>query len=449
MNYIKVISRKSPLAILQVKEVLALFSSTEFELTTLDTYDDIHKEISLLENPPADLFTRELDRALLEDAADIAIHSAKDLPYPLAAGLVVIALLEAVDQSDSLISRNNLMLKDLPAGFKVGVSSLLRRNELLAIRPDVVAVSIRGTIEDRIGLVDSNEIDAFIVASGALLHFGLTDKAVEVLPFETPPLQGKLAVVAKTGRPELKVLFEKIDLRSRFGKVTLVGFGPGDPELLTLAGDRAMREADIIFHDDLVDRDFLDRYQAEKFYVGKRRHCHSFEQEQINQLMLVAAMEGKSVVRLKGGDPMIFAHGGEEVEFLKSNFISVKVIPGISTGTAVASLTQIPLTLRGIAKSVAFITGHAADVQLPVADTLVCFMAGSTIHLIAAKAIAEGRDPKTPVALVYNVSLPDQKEYLSDLDLLSRSDFKYPTPIIIIIGEVVSFRNNPRGNVIV
>jgi len=448
MNYIKVISRKSQLAVLQVKEVLDVCPGTEYKLTTLDTYGDVHKEISLLENPPADLFTRELDRALIEDVADIAIHSAKDLPYPLPEGLEVVALLDAFDQTDSLVSRNNVLLKDLPAGSKVGTSSPLRRNELLAIRPDLEAVSIRGTVEERIALVDSGSIDAFIVASSALHRLGLTDNAVEVLPFETPPLQGKLAVVAKTGRPELKILFEGIDVRSRFGKVTLVGFGPGDPELLTLAGDRSMREADVIFHDDLVDRIFLDRYPAEKFYVGKRRHCHSFEQEQINKLMLVAAMEGKSVVRLKGGDPMIFAHGGEEVEFLKSNFISVKVIPGVSTGIAVASLTQIPLTLRGIAKSVAFITGHAADVQLPVADTLVCFMAGSTIHLIAAKAIAEGRDPKTPVALVYNVSLPDQKEFLSNLELLSRSDFKYPTPIIIIIGEVVSFRGNPHGNII-
>ena len=446
MNYIKVISRKSSLAVLQVKEVLDLCSLTEYELTTLETYGDEHKEISLLENPPADLFTRELDSALLENVADIAIHSAKDLPYPLRAGLEVIALLDAVDQSDSLVSRDKILLKDLPTGFKVGVSSLLRRDELLDIHPDLEAVSIRGTIEERIVLVDSGSIDAFIVATSALQRLGLTDKSVEVLPFETPPLQGKLAVVAKTERPDLNVLFEKIDIRSRFGKVTLVGFGPGDPELLTLAGDRSMREADVIFHDDLVDRDFLDIYPAEKFYVGKRRHCHSFEQDQINHLMLVAAMQGKSVVRLKGGDPMIFAHGGEEVEFLKSNFISVKVIPGVSTGTAVASLTQIPLTLRGIAKSVAFITGHAADVQLPVVDTLVCFMAGSTIHLIAAKAIAEGRDPKTPVALVYNVSLPDQKEYLSNLELLSRSDFKYPTPIIIIIGEVVSFRKNPPKN---
>ena len=442
MNYLKVISRKSQLAVLQVKEVLDSFPGVEYELLTLETYGDKHKEISLLENPPADLFTRELDIALLDDTADIAIHSAKDLSYPLPAGLEVIALLEAFDQTDSLVSQNNILLKDMPAGSKVGVSSLLRRKELLAMCPDVEAVSIRGSIDERIALVDSGSIDAFIVASNALLRLGLSDKVAEVLPFETPPLQGKLAVVAKTGRPELKALFEKQDIRPRFGKVTLVGFGPGDPDLLTIAGDRSLGEADVIFLDDLVDRDFLDRYKAEKFYVGKRRHCHSFEQDQINQLMLVAAMEGKKVVRLKGGDSMIFAHGGEEVEFLKSNFIPVKVIPGISTGTAVASLTQIPLTLRGIAKSVAFITGHAADVQLPIADTLVCFMAGSTIHLIAAKAIAEGRDPNTPVALVYNVSLPDQEEYLSTLELLSRSDFKYPTPIIIIIGEVVSFRKN-------
>jgi len=432
-----------------VKEVFDLCPEQEYELLTLETFGDAHKEISLLENPPADLFTRELDIALLEDMADVAIHSAKDLPYPLTAGLEVIALLDAFDQTESLVSRNNILLNDLPAGSKVGISSPLRRNQLLALRPDVEAVSIRGTIEERIGLVDSGNIDAFIVASSALHRLGLTEKAVEVLPFDTPPLQGKLAIVAKTERPELKVLFEKIDVRNRFGNVTLVGFGPGDPELLTLAGDSSMREADVIFHDDLVDRDFLDRYPAEKVYVGKRRHCHSFEQDQINQLMLVAAMESKSVVRLKGGDPMIFAHGGEEVEFLKSNFISVKVIPGVSTGTAVASLTQIPLTLRGIAKSVAFITGHIADVQLPVADTLVCFMAGSTIHLIAAKAIAEGRDPKTPVALVYNVSLPDQKEYLSNLELLSLSEEKYPTPIIIIIGEVVSFRKNPPNNGII
>ena len=225
-----------------------------------------------------------------------------------------------------------------------------------------------------------------------------------------------------------------------YGKVTLVGFGPGDPDLLTIAGDKALAKADVIFHDDLVNQTFLDNYKGEKIYVGKRKHCHSHEQDEINQLILDSALAGHEVVRLKGGDPMVFAHGGEEIEFLKSYGVSVKVIPGISTGIAVASLTQIPLTLRGIAKSVAFITGHTSDVHLPNTDTLVCFMAGSTIHKIAAKAIAEGRNPKTPVALVHNVSLPDQKEFLSTLEELAGSETVYPTPIIIVIGEVISSR---------
>ncbi|MDO9154239.1 MAG: uroporphyrinogen-III C-methyltransferase [Paludibacter sp.] len=225
-----------------------------------------------------------------------------------------------------------------------------------------------------------------------------------------------------------------------YGKVTLVGFGPGDPDLLTIAGDKALAKADIIFHDDLVDKDFLDNYKGEKVYVGKRKRCHSHEQDEINELILNAALDGNEVVRLKGGDSMIFAHGGEEIEFLKANGVKVKVVPGVSTGIAVAGLTQIPLTLRGIAKSVAFITGHTTDLLLPNTDTLVCFMAGSTIHKIAAKAIAEGRDTKTPVALVHNVSLPDQTVFITDLESLSLSKIIYPTPIIIVIGYVVSSR---------
>jgi len=236
--------------------------------------------------------------------------------------------------------------------------------------------------------------------------------------------------------------FESSEVGLKIGKVTLVGFGPGDPDLLTIAGEKAIAAADIIFHDDLVNHAFLEQYKADKVYVGKRRHCHSYEQDEINQLMLDAALMGQEVVRLKGGDPMVFAHGGEEIEYLKSNGIVVRSIPGVSTAMAAASLTQIPLTLRGTAKSVAFISGHTSEVHLPNTDTLVCFMAGSTIHKIAAKAIAEGRNPHTPVALVYNVSLPDQTETLSTLELLSQSDEKYPTPVIIIIGDVISFREN-------
>ncbi len=445
---LKVISRKSPLALLQVQEVFDIFPDIKYELSVLESYGDKHKEISLLENPPVDLFTRELDNAILVGSADLAIHSAKDLPYPLAAGLEVIALLDAFDQTDSLVSRDNMTLNNLPVGAKVGTSSPTRRKELLSIRPDVEVISIRGTIEERISLVDNEEIDALIVASCALQRLGLKHRVSEELSFETHPLQGYLAVVARKDNPKIQSLFKSKDIRLAFGKVTLVGFGPGNPDLLTIGGDKALLQADIIFHDDLLDRNFLDKYTAEKVYVGKRKDKHSFEQKDINRLLLDAAKTGKSVVRLKGGDPMVFAHGGEEIEFLQTNFVEVNVIPGVSSGIAVSAFTKVPLTHRGIASSVAFISGHSEDVQLPDTDTLVYYMAGANIRLISQKAIATGRSPKTPVMLVYNVSMPDQQEFFSTLEELAEGDTKYPTPVIIVIGDVVSLRNNSEQSVV-
>jgi len=139
---------------------------------------------------------------------------------------------------------------------------------------------------------------------------------------------------------------------------------------------------------------------------------------------------------------MVFAHGGEEIEYLQRNFVEVNVIPGVSSGIAVSALTKVPLTHRGVASSVAFISGHSNEVQIPQADTLVYYMGGSNIKLIAQKAIAQGKNPKTPVMLVHNVSLPTQQEFFSTLEELSTTDTKYPTPIIIVIGDVVSLRNN-------
>lgn len=439
---LKVISRNSPLALLQVTEVFSLLPQLPYELIALPSYGDKHLELSLLAHTPADFFTRELDEAILQGSADLAIHSAKDLPYPLAPGLDVIALTAATDQTDSLVSNNKLTLQQLPAGAKVGTSSPTRRKELLALRPDVEVVSIRGTIAQRIALVDDGKIDALIVASCALSRLGLSERVAKVLPFETHPLQGNLAIVAHKDRADLKTLFAAIDSRTQYGKVTLVGFGPGNPDLLTLGGDKALAQADLILHDDLLDKEFLHKYAAEKFYVGKRKDRHSFEQGDINRLILEAARSGKQVVRLKGGDPMVFAHGGEEVEYLQSNFVEVSVIPGVSTGIAVSSLTKVPLTHRGISSSVAFISGHSETVQIPETDTLVYYMAGSNIRLIAQKAISQGKSEHTPVMLVHNVSLPDQQEFFSTLGELSQTDTKYPTPVIIVIGDVVHLRNH-------
>ena len=439
---IRVISRQSCLALLQVEEVFNAFPQLNYELIKIDSYGDSNKHISLLGNPPSDIFTRELDNALLQQKADIAIHSAKDLPYPLPKGIEVIALFSAFDQSDALVSRQHLSLKALPYGARVGTSSPVRRTELLALRPDVEVVGIRGTIEERIAQVDSGYIDALIVATCALKRLGLESRIAEILTFETHPLQGLLAITACAGSP-FSSLFQKKDVRQSYGKVTLVGFGPGNADLLTLGGDKALAVADIIFYDDLLDKDFLQKYTAEKIFVGKRKNIHSFKQQEINQLLYKAAIDGKQVVRLKGGDPMVFAHGREEIDFLQSRMVQVSVIPGVSSGIALASYTKIPLTHRGVASSVAFVSGYSEKkLQIPNADTLVYYMGGSNAAEIARQIIESGRAADTPVALVHNVSFPSQQTFYATLGELRSSNFQYPTPILIVIGKVVALEHS-------
>lgn len=451
-NILKVIARKSPLSKLQVKEVFDSMPFLAYELITFHSFGDKNKNLSLMDPSIADdFFTRELDASLLDNSANIAIHSAKDLPYPLPVGLELYSLTQGKDKSDSLVSKNNLKLEQLPQGAKIGTSSIKRKTELLKIRPDLTIVSIRGTIEERIALVDNGTIDGLIVATCALQRLGLEERIAQILSTQSHPLQGNLAILGKAEQPQLKALFAPLDIRRNYGKVTLVGFGPGNPDLLTIAGDKALSRADIIFHDDLLDIDFLNKYDAPKIYVGKRKDQHSYHQDEINELIYNAAIKGQNVVRLKGGDPMIFAHGREEIDYLQSRFVEVAVIPGISSGIALASYTHIPLTHRGIASSVSFITGHSGkDAQIPNSDTLVYYMAGAKISDIAKKLITAGRNANTPVALVHKVSLPDQKTFFSTLQELQFSVIKYPTPILIIIGDVVAFESKQnRQNVLV
>ena len=417
---IRIISRQSRLALLQVEELVKEAGITDYELIKTTSYGDRHKEVSLMDEGLAqDFFTRELDEALLEGRADIAVHSAKDLPNPLPDGIELLALTEGKDPSDSLVARDGLTLATLPAGSKVGTSSAQRKEELLKVRPDLVVVPIRGTIEERIAQVDSGAVDALIVATCALDRLGLSHRATERLPFKTHPLQGKLAV---TGR--------------HYGKVWLVGYGPGDPELITVKGQRLLKEADVVFYDDLS---FVPvKVPVQKYiYVGKRSGRHSHSQEEINELMYQAATEGKTVVRLKGGDPMVFAHGREEIDYLQSRFVKVEVVPGISSGIALASLTQIPLTHRGLARSVAFVLGHSKDIQTPTADTLLYYMGGAKVSEIAHSLIASGRSAETPVALVTNVSLPNQRTVFTSLGEMKWALFK-ATPVLIVVGEVVA-----------
>jgi len=360
MRRIKIITRGSNLALQQVKEVLIHFPCMAASIITCNSYGDARKDISLMSGVPSDFFTRELDRMLCDGKGDIAIHSAKDLPIPLPEGCEVIALLKADDTTDSLVSRENLPLRKLPQGAHIGTSSPLRKEQLLKIRPDVTIVPIRGTIEERLALIDQKKIDALVVATCALKRLGLAARITEVLPFETHPLQGALAVVARDNRADLKMLFSAVDIRTTYGKVYLIGAGPGQREFLTIKADEVLQHADVIIYDDLIDTGLLDRYDGRKVYAGKRKGKHSLPQEEINKLLYQEALKRQLVARLKGGDPFIFGRGGEELCYLRERLIDVEVIPGITSALAAAASAQIPLTLRGVSRKVSFQSGHHA-----------------------------------------------------------------------------------------
>lgn len=446
---IRVIARGSRLSRLQVEEVFKNFPELAYEIKYLESYGDKNQQISLLNGEaPADIFTRELDDAIRQGDADIAIHSAKDLPYPLPEDIEVIALFPAFDTTDSLVSRGHKKLAELPAGSIIGTSSPLRKKGLNELRPDLTIKGIRGCIEERVQQVKDGKYDAAIVATCALKRLGMEDEIAEVLPFPTHPLQGFLAITAKKGS-DLKQAFASKSILDKQGSVSLVGFGPGDPDLLTIKAAKAIDAADIIFYDDLIDDSYLTDKKAEKIYVGKRAGYHHKEQADINRLLLDAAREGKNVVRLKGGDPMIFAHGSEEIEYLESNLIQVNVIPGITTASALAASQKISLTHRDFSSSVALVSGHTPQPVTPDAETLVYYMGAKQLQTIATQLIdKEGWAFNAPVLLTYNVSRPDEQTFETALWNLRNGEMQnLPTPLIALIGNVAGLKHHQASDI--
>lgn len=225
------------------------------------------------------------------------------------------------------------------------------------------------------------------------------------------------------------------------GTVYLVGFGPGDPDLMTLKAHKSLQDADVIFYDDLLNAEILEKFDGEKVYVGKRRDNHHKAQDEINLLLLDAAKNGKKVVRLKGGDPLIFGRGIEEKKFLNSNGVPVEIIPGITSGIAAGALSGIPLTHRGTASSVAIGTAHAKNsFKILEADTSVYYMGANNLHEIVNQYLLKGYPKDFPVAIVYNVSFPDQKVTVSSLEEIIEKNLTFKSPIISIFGYSVNER---------
>ena len=266
-------------------------------------------------------------------------------------------------------------------------------------------------------------------------------------------VDGPIGALVLSGRESeaeraLNAIEDPIAFASERGLVTLVGAGPGDPDLLTVKALRALQDADVIFYDDLVSPEVLDRARrdAARVSVGRRIGKPGIGQEATNRLMIEAARAGKRAVRLKGGDSFIFGRGGEEIAALREAGVAYAVIPGVTAGIGAAAQFEVPLTFRKKATRITFLTAHkthdaeAVDWSLltDVAMTVVVYMGITAAPAIRAGMLAAGRSPDTPVGVFARVTRPDAKAVVGTLDQLPDLVTQVENgPAILIIGDVV------------
>lgn len=293
---------------------------------------------------PDDFFTRDIDDALIHGHVDLAVHSAKDLPHALHPDLEIGALLPARDIRDALVYRPGYPL-DQPPGV-IGTSSPKRQIQIRKIYPAATTKTIRGTIDQRLAQLDRSDFDAILVAACALERLGLTERIHTYLPYDPAPQQGRLAIVVRSDRTELLTALHALDVRRSAGLVAIVGC-PADVGSLSLRARDYLHHADVIFHDRLIPDEVLWMIRDKAHPVGKAGGDTSTPQHEIHRLMLDAAEQGRLVVRLKGGDPLIFAHLAEELEFLASWNLRVDLVPTLTAAQVAATRIMAPLTHRG------------------------------------------------------------------------------------------------------
>ncbi len=287
-------------------------------------------------------------------------------------------------------------------------------------------------------------------ANPALLNFsqGKTAENAGPLGQDTPGLPSNVPYTQRDSGSRLHSDQASLHMS---GKVFLIGAGPGDPELMTLRALRMLKEADVVVYDRLVSADILNLHAdgARLVPVGKAPKCHTVPQDRINEILVDEARAGHTVARLKGGDPMIFGRGSEEAAYLMDRGIPVEYAPGITAAQGASCSTGVPLTHRGIATSVQYVTGHRqADMVLDLdwkrlADpdsTLVVYMGVANIGQIAIGLMTENLPGSTPVLAVGKATTPNERRMVSRLDRLAadvrEADLKAPT--LFIIGKVVS-----------
>lgn len=333
--------------------------------------------------------------------------------------------------------------------------------------PLVIAISSGGT-SPVLARVMRAKLETFIPAAyGRLAHFAASFRDQvknHILPakrriFWEKVLQGPVAEMVLSGQDQTardalqKMLAADSDDTPPRGEVYLVGGGPGNPDLLTFRALRLMQQADVVVYDNLVSPAVLElvRRDAERIYVGKQRANHAMRQENINELLVRLAQEGKRVVRLKGGDPFVFGRGGEEIETLAAHGVPFQVVPGITAATGVSSYAGIPLTHRDYAQSCVFVTGHLKDGSVNIDltgiaktnQTIVIYMGLLGLPTLCQELVAHGLPITTPAAIVQQGTTYQQKVITGTLATLPELAVKAKMrpPTLIIVGEVVKLQD--------
>ncbi len=461
---IKVGARNSKLAIVQTNKALdkivELLPSVEFDKQWLTTTGDRDQQTDLKVSA-ANFFTDDLDTKVINEELDCAVHSAKDLPDVINPEIDWFWLPWREDPRDVLVLNKNFEIVDgnilreendtfcNHPGLKIGISSE-RREQYCAERfPDAELLSIRGNIDGRIEQLDQGKYDVLIMAAAGLKRLDFTDRIDEYIPLKdmTPPQgQGYLAVTFKKGNPVLS------EIRKLFVKETVfAGSGPGNETYAPVATVEALKKCEICLYDALSPKELLRHLpeNAQAVYVGKRSGLHSKNQKEICALIEEYVKQGKSVVRLKGGDPGIFGRLAEEIAVMDEYGFPFTVIPAATSLSAATTGTGLLLTRRGVSRGFTALTPRRAESseyhELYTKERnkmpFVFFMAITKVKEIVEGLMSEGFSPSTPCSIVLSAGAPDQRIISSDLaniSPLAKDMHPKHGPGLLIVGEIAS-----------
>lgn len=479
-NKITIATRGSALAMAQTEIVKKLLEEqgVTVDIKQVVTTGDKDRKSALSKIGGRGVFVKEVERALLDGEADIAVHSGKDLPSELADGLIIAATPRAGSDRDMLISTTE-------KPHTIGTGSLRRIEQLKKVFPYSEFKSIRGNLDTRIKKLRSGEVDAIVVAQAGVERLDIDTSDLytrvftddECLPAAT---QGIIAIECLKKRKDLIPVLDAINDKPTFkrfkeereivrgigadcttplavrcypednrtlvrnmtpveklkGMVYITGAGPSY-DLLTLRAESVIKKADVIVYDDLIDKSILAIAEpgTKLISVGKRLGSHKATQDEINSLIVGLAESGRVVVRLKGGDPYVFGRGGEEAEALKEAGADFEVIPGISTAIAVPEHFGIPVTNRGTARTFSVTTGHTCDGSEAKSGSRIYLMGMTHLHQIVEQLLAEGLSADTPAAVMSRAFSSNEKVVRGTLSDIEEKAEGLAMPGIIFVGD--------------